>query len=196
MKNLPEAKPADLAARLDAYRVVDVREASEFEGPLGHISGAENIPLHALQARAQELAGDGLLVVCRSGKRSAEGCKVLAREGASTTTNLVGGMIAWHQQHLPVVRRPLTDTQAILHALATWLAQVQRLPLPEAEERVRSRLATPAMGAAPDAGLLSCAISRLAEELSLDSDVPADLEIVCATLRGDLAALPGGVPLA
>jgi rhodanese-related sulfurtransferase len=32
-------------ARLGDFRIVDVREPAGFEGPLGHIAGAERVPL-------------------------------------------------------------------------------------------------------------------------------------------------------
>src|SRR5947208_1617462 len=39
--------------------VVDVRGPDEFEGPLGHIDGARNVPLAELPASIPELAAEG-----------------------------------------------------------------------------------------------------------------------------------------
>jgi rhodanese-related sulfurtransferase len=99
-----EISPAEVAGKLDGYRVIDVREPEEFVGPLGHIAGAENVPLGTLEARAAELVGGGpLLLVCRSGNRSGKACERLVSLGAVAPTNLVGGMIAWNDLGLTVV---------------------------------------------------------------------------------------------
>ncbi len=85
--------------------VVDVRENSEYAE--GHILDAHHMPLGSLAKRADELkkAGDRpLLVVCRSGKRSAFGCTTLRKQGYEKIYNLKGGMIAWQNANLPVSR--------------------------------------------------------------------------------------------
>jgi sulfur dioxygenase len=77
------------------YTVIDVREADEFDGPLGHLDDAELVPLRSLSDSAHRWQKDeSLLLVCRSGARSAQACKVLLDRGFSNVTNLAGGMIA------------------------------------------------------------------------------------------------------
>ncbi|MEQ1773664.1 MAG: rhodanese-like domain-containing protein [Burkholderiales bacterium] len=84
-------------------QIVDVREASEFSGPLGHIEGAVLIPLGELAARASDLArAQPVVAVCRSGARSAQACVILQRLGFSDVANLAGGMLRWRAEGLGV----------------------------------------------------------------------------------------------
>ena len=84
-------------------QIVDVRETSEFSGPLGHIQGAVLIPLGELTARAGELANERPVVAaCRSGARSAQACVILQRLGFADVANLAGGMLRWRAEGLGV----------------------------------------------------------------------------------------------
>ena len=184
-----EIRPAAVAARLDGYRIVDVREPSEFDGPLGRLAGALNVPLGELETRADELAGrPALLVVCRSGNRSGRACQTLARQGIADATNLAGGMIEWRQERLPVVRDRLPDAAAVLETFVVWLAQVHRIPEPEASAFVRARL----QGDASDPASVAAALAGADDALRAEGEPPADLGLVLETLRGDLAALGTG----
>lgn len=84
-------------ARGDAPMVIDVRGPDEFDGPLGHIEGALNIPLAALGPRAADLAGAGfpVVVVCLTDKRSSQAAGELLAAGARDVAVLRGGMQAW-----------------------------------------------------------------------------------------------------
>jgi sulfur dioxygenase len=84
-------------------QILDVREASEFKGPLGHIKGAVLIPLGELTTRGGELAHERPVVaVCRSGARSAQACVILQRLGFSDVANLAGGMLRWRAEGFSV----------------------------------------------------------------------------------------------
>jgi rhodanese-related sulfurtransferase len=86
-------------------RVVDVREPSEFTGELGHVPGADLVPLGALErAAAAWDRARPVVLVCRSGARSARAAALLASMGFATSINLRGGMIAWNALSLPVER--------------------------------------------------------------------------------------------
>jgi glyoxylase-like metal-dependent hydrolase (beta-lactamase superfamily II)/rhodanese-related sulfurtransferase len=77
-------------------QLVDVREAAEFSGPLGHIQGARLIPIGELEARLGELERDQPIVtVCRSGARSAQATVILQKAGFERVANLSGGMLRW-----------------------------------------------------------------------------------------------------
>jgi sulfur dioxygenase len=79
-------------------RVVDVRSPEEFEGKLGHLPLAVLAPLPNLAKYAKSWPRDEtVLVVCRSGRRSAQGCRLLAQMGFSNVKNLTGGMISWRK---------------------------------------------------------------------------------------------------
>lgn len=80
-------------------QIVDVREADEFDGPLGRIVGARLMPLGALAARAGELdRGRPIVAVCRSGARSAQATTLLRKAGFERVANLAGGMLRWRAQ--------------------------------------------------------------------------------------------------
>ena len=83
-------------------QIVDVREANEFAGPLGHIVGARLMPLGDLENHAGELATDRpVITVCRSGARSAQATTILKKVGFVKVANLAGGMLRWRTQKLP-----------------------------------------------------------------------------------------------
>ncbi|MFK7926841.1 MAG: rhodanese-like domain-containing protein, partial [Myxococcota bacterium] len=88
---------AQLAATPPPF-VLDVRGPGEFAE--GHIEGSVNIPLIELRARAFEVPSDRpVLVICRSGFRSSAGLSVLEAYDRTQSTNVVGGMLAWHEMH-------------------------------------------------------------------------------------------------
>jgi len=80
-------------------RVIDVRGMQEIAS--GTVPKAEALPLHTLPARIHELsATEKLVIVCRSGARSAQACMYLQQQGFSDVYNLRGGMIGWVQSGL------------------------------------------------------------------------------------------------
>lgn len=94
-----EIYPHTLEEIADKVQIVDVREAAEFSGPLGHIKGAALIPLGELAARSGTLARERPIVaVCRSGARSAQACVILQRAGFTDVANLAGGMLRWRAE--------------------------------------------------------------------------------------------------
>lgn len=81
-------------------RVIDVRQMQEIAA--GTVPKAEPLPLHTLPAKIHELSRDEKLVmVCRSGARSAQACMFLQQQGFSNVYNLRGGMMGWMQSGLP-----------------------------------------------------------------------------------------------
>lgn len=99
-----EVDPMTLASFEDAdVRIIDVREASEYMGPLGHIAGSELVPLGELSEHLDDWdRQDTLVVVCRSGGRSGRAAQMLVAEGFSRVINLRGGMMAHNQSLLPI----------------------------------------------------------------------------------------------
>jgi glyoxylase-like metal-dependent hydrolase (beta-lactamase superfamily II)/rhodanese-related sulfurtransferase len=100
--------PSELAVML-AYAepplVLDVREPEEFVGDLGHVEGSLLVPLDSLAARLPKLAGysdQTVVVVCRSGARSATASAILKEAGFADVLNLDGGMLAWINKGLRV----------------------------------------------------------------------------------------------
>lgn len=79
-------------------RIIDVRQPNEFNGALGHIPGAELVPLPGLASQATQWRTDEpLLVVCRSGARSARAVRTLRKLGFKHAVNLRGGMKAYRR---------------------------------------------------------------------------------------------------
>ncbi len=73
---------------------VDVRQPDEYQE--AHIPGALLIPLGQLEERLREIPQDrDVVVVCRSGGRSARACGILGGHGYTRVRNLQGGMLAW-----------------------------------------------------------------------------------------------------
>jgi sulfur dioxygenase len=78
-------------------RLLDVREAEELTGPLGHIAGSVHIPIGALTGRLDGLdAEKEWVVVCRSGSRAQTAAQILTVAGFARVSVLEGGMIAWN----------------------------------------------------------------------------------------------------
>ncbi len=78
--------------------VLDVRTPEELQSELAPIENAVNIPLDQLQARYPELPRDKrIVVVCRSGRRSAMAADFLLQQGFTQIYNLLGGMTAYRQ---------------------------------------------------------------------------------------------------
>ena len=83
--------------------VLDVREEKEFN--TGHILNAKLIPLGKLSEQIGELERyreRPIVVVCRSGQRSASACALLGKNGFAQTYNLEGGVTAWQKASLPL----------------------------------------------------------------------------------------------
>ncbi|MCQ6552809.1 rhodanese-like domain-containing protein [Streptomyces sp. C10-9-1] len=103
----PEALATHEArTRLHELTIIDVRTPGEFAG--GHLPGALNIPLDRIAQALPDIRhaadrGD-VLVVCASGARSGNACRILAENGITTAT-LSGGTGAWaadgHELHRP-----------------------------------------------------------------------------------------------
>lgn len=106
----PERTPTEIHVELVRYRIVDVREPDEWHGELGRVPGATLIPMGEIEARLDELRGEGpLLLICRSGNRSGKVCAQLVALGFEPPTNLAGGMLAWNEAGLPVERTDPDD---------------------------------------------------------------------------------------
>jgi rhodanese-related sulfurtransferase len=101
---VPVVEPGWVAEHLSELRLVDVREHLEFCGPLGHVSGAELVPLAELLERAQGWErGQAIITVCAYGTRSGKGALLLADAGFTRVASLHGGMTRWAQESRPVV---------------------------------------------------------------------------------------------
>ena len=102
-----EIEPMALLEQLGKVQIVDVREAPEFIDKLGHLNGAQLVPLSQLTERMSEFDRDQPIVaVCRSGVRSAQASVLLTKAGFSKVANLAGGMLRWKIEGFPVNSDP------------------------------------------------------------------------------------------
>lgn len=96
--SVKEIDAAELAQWLsdkpETLRVIDVREMGEIAA--GTIPGAIPMPLATVPLRLQDIQRDETVVmICRSGARSAQACAFLQQQGYDQVFNLRGGMFAW-----------------------------------------------------------------------------------------------------
>ncbi len=98
-----EVQPDWVEEHLREVHVLDVREPDEFTGSLGHIEGARLLPLGKLTQELNSIEKQKpIVVVCRSGARSAQATVLLKKAGFDRVANLSGGMLRWRAQRLPV----------------------------------------------------------------------------------------------
>ena len=102
---VPEIDVDELARRhAEGAYVLDVRRPDEYEE--AHVPGAVLVPLDQLPDRQGELPKDRpLLVICRSGARSAAAVQALTAAGYDAT-NVAGGTLAWIEAGNPVAEGP------------------------------------------------------------------------------------------
>lgn len=103
-KEVGVAEAVQLINRRDAV-VVDVRDSGEYAA--GHIANARHIPEAQLADRLKELdkfKSRPIIVSCRSGGRAAGAVGVLAKNGFSEVFALRGGVAAWQQASMPLVK--------------------------------------------------------------------------------------------
>ncbi len=85
--------------------VLDVREPEEWVEY--HMPDSTLIPLGELPGRLSEVPKDReIIVVCRTGHRSAQGRDILLAAGYPQATSLTGGLSQWRDQGYPTVTGP------------------------------------------------------------------------------------------
>ncbi len=85
--------------------LIDVRTPGEYNGPLGHIKGAELKPVQQIEQWSSQLDSvkdKKILLVCHSGNRSGFASRYLQKKGFAHIYNIMGGMLAWNRAGLPV----------------------------------------------------------------------------------------------
>jgi rhodanese-related sulfurtransferase len=96
MSEVPEIQPAAVPA--DAF-VLDVREPIEWVA--GHAVGAVHMPMGEVPRRLGELPDTEIVVICKSGGRSAQVAQFLIAQGRRAV-NLAGGTYAWQAAGRPM----------------------------------------------------------------------------------------------
>lgn len=94
VKEIEAPQLAEMLGQNADIQVVDIRQPAEVAS--GTVPGAELIPMHTIPLRIQEIKQDKpVILVCRSGARSAQACMFLAQNGFDNVYNLRGGMMGW-----------------------------------------------------------------------------------------------------
>jgi rhodanese-related sulfurtransferase len=91
---------------LQGALLLDVREPDEYSEM--HAPNAKLIPLGELNARLQEIASykdKPIVVMCRSGRRSAKAVALLHDAGFTQASNVKGGIVAWANDGLEVIKK-------------------------------------------------------------------------------------------
>ena len=101
-----EISVSEAASMRDAGAfILDVREPDEWNE--SHIPGATLIPLGQLASRVNEVPQDQeVVLVCRSGNRSAQGRDILLSAGFENATSMAGGINQWKAAGLETVSGP------------------------------------------------------------------------------------------
>ncbi len=146
LSRVREVTPWDLGKRLqaaDAPLLLDVREPAEFS--MLHIPGSINVPRGVLEQSCEwdydettpELAGGDrqreIVVICRSGKRSALAADVLQQMGFANAISLKLGVRGWNDAELPLEDGAgnAIDPDAADELLAPRVRPEQRRPAPK-----------------------------------------------------------------
>jgi rhodanese-related sulfurtransferase len=98
----------DLKKKMDrgeTFQLIDVREPDE------HAQfniGGVLVPLGKIQSMQiedlEDFKDEEIILYCRSGNRSGQACLILDMLGFKNTNNLAGGMLAWQDRILPLIK--------------------------------------------------------------------------------------------
>ncbi len=101
---LNELRNADQDSGQNVF-ILDVRSQDEYNA--ANIDADMLIPLNELPASVDRLVkhkDDHVVIMCRSGSRSAQACAFLMQNGFTNVANLRGGIRAWSAEIDPTVR--------------------------------------------------------------------------------------------
>ena len=107
MDTIRTIRPRKLQRMIDEgtyVDLIDVRTRAEYESV--HIDGAKLEPVDQLDTDAIEAGRNGkpIYVICQSGSRAEMACRKLMASGAKNVVTVEGGMNAWDEARLPVIR--------------------------------------------------------------------------------------------
>ncbi len=131
---IKEIEPIDVAARLDHFTLLDVREPEEYEQ--GAVSGAVHLPRGNLEFSVEGRLPDKhapIAVYCAGGVRSAFAAKTMQDLGYTDVVSVIGGFNKWKDEGLA------WTTPQVLSAEQRIRYQ-RHLLLPEVGEKGQMRL--------------------------------------------------------
>lgn len=93
MKEISVDELNEMILNKDDFQLIDVREPIEYES--ANIGG-ELIPLQTIPQHLDKITKDKpVIIMCRSGKRSANAVAFLEDKGFKNLANLAGGILDW-----------------------------------------------------------------------------------------------------
>lgn len=101
---LSAAEATQLINRRNAV-IVDLRPAADYAG--GHLPSARHLEFAELQAKIGQIAknkASPVLLVCQNGLQSNKASRVVREAGYAEVHVLQGGLNAWQQAGMPVVK--------------------------------------------------------------------------------------------
>jgi rhodanese-related sulfurtransferase len=99
IKEVTPQKAQEMLDQGDAV-LIDVREPAEYQEV--HAKGATLIPLGTFGQRLAEVPQDkDVLLICRSGGRSAQACMLAQQGGLKRVYNVQSGTLGWVNAKLP-----------------------------------------------------------------------------------------------
>jgi glyoxylase-like metal-dependent hydrolase (beta-lactamase superfamily II)/rhodanese-related sulfurtransferase len=111
---VPEVTPQWVNENAGRMRIIDVRGDVEFLDELGHVAGAENVPLQHVVEEAQHWdRSQPIVTICRSGGRSGRAALDLEAMGFSKVVSMRGGMLLWNNLSLCVLHTPKPDMSSL-----------------------------------------------------------------------------------
>ncbi len=107
-KGYKEVLPAEAVRLINKENalVLDIREANELTQ--GSIIDAKHVALSILPEKISTLSTDKdkpIVVFCKIGNRSAQACKLLLKNSYTNVFGLKGGITAWINDQLPVIKK-------------------------------------------------------------------------------------------
>ena len=99
------AQAVQLINKEDAL-ILDIREDNELAQ--GSIRGSKHFALSILKQRVDELkqyTDKPVIAYCKMGNRSSEACNILRQNDFTNVLSLKGGLEAWKNENLPVVKK-------------------------------------------------------------------------------------------
>jgi rhodanese-related sulfurtransferase len=104
INTMKEISVQELKEKIDKgedFQLIDVRE--DFEYQVSNLGG-ELIPLGGILIETDKIARDKeVVIMCRSGKRSAAAVMQLEAQGFTNLYNLYGGILAWQEDIDPSI---------------------------------------------------------------------------------------------
>ena len=84
-------------------KVIDIREQAQFDA--GHIVDAINVPVADLNNDQDKRLkkAKSIMLVCDNGAKSGQTVAAMKKNGKDNAFSLMGGMVAWHKDNLPIV---------------------------------------------------------------------------------------------